>query len=141
MYLTAQRVISSSDENGINGFLYEHGAGAWELPPEPIAGSIGELVHTFIMVTPGDNKVVSFLDIVAPDGTPYDRVRALILSWLAAQASVSQPLPWTGVVESMRFGLHMTATYAKLWKSEVAKLLTACQMTLDHAADTEGPRT
>ncbi len=131
MFLTAQRVISSRGENGINGFLYEHGAVVWEAPPEPIAGSIGELVHQFILVTPGDNKIVSFLDIVAPDGTPYVSVRELIVPWLVAQASAQQPLPWTGIVESMRFGLHMTAACAKLWKSEVSKLLTACQMTLD----------
>ena len=31
----------------------------------------------------------------------------------------------------MRFGIYMTATFAKVWKSEVARLLTTCQMTCE----------
>lgn len=130
MYLTAQRVISPGGENGINGFLYEHGAIAWGTPPQPIAGSIGELVHTFIMVPPGNNKVVSYVDVVAPDGTSYESIRDRIFPWLEAQPS-TQPLPWTGVVEDMRFGLHMVASFAKVWRSETARLLTTCKVTFD----------
>lgn len=131
MYLTAQRVISPSRENGINGFLFEHGTVAWALPPEPITGAIGELVHTFILVPPGGNKVMSYVDIIAPDGTPYDRIHNRIIPWMAARASAQQGLPWTSDDEDMRFGLHMVSAYAKAWKSEAAKLLLACQMTLD----------
>jgi hypothetical protein len=132
VYLTAQRVISTGGESGINGFLYEHAVTRWgTTPPELIDGAIGELVHTFILVPPGDNKVVSYVDIVAPDGTTYDRIRAQIVPWMATQARERPSLPWTGVVEDMRFGLHMTETYAKAWKPEVAKLLLTCQMTLD----------
>ena len=131
MYLTAQRVVSARGENGINGFLYEHEAVSWETPPEPIAGAIGELAHSFILVTPGDNKVMSYIDIVAPNGTSYDHIRDRITPWLAARASEGQPLPWTGIDGDMRFGLHMTATYARAWRSEAAALLSACQMTCD----------
>ena len=131
MYLTAQRVISPSGENGINGFLYEHGTVTWEKPPEPIKNAIGELVHTFIMVTPGNNQVMSYVDVIAPDNTPYARIRERIFPWFSAQACAQQPLPWTGIVEDMRFGLHMTAAYAKAWKSEVTKLIAVCQLTLD----------
>lgn len=131
MYLTAQRVISPNDENAINGFLYEHGAVTWETPPAPIAGAIGELVHTFILVPQGGNKVMSYIDVVAPDGTPYERIRERIFPWMVTRASARQSLPWTDVVEDMRFGLHMIAAYAKVWKSEVTRLLTMCQMTLD----------
>jgi hypothetical protein len=131
VYLTAQRVISAGGESGINGFLYEHGTVAWETPPEPIGGAIGELVHTFIMVPQGGNKVMSYVDVVAPDGTLYESIRERVFPWMVAQASAGHSLPWTGVVEDMRFGLHMISTYAKTWKSEVAKLLMTCQMTLD----------
>lgn len=131
MFLTAQRVISPAGENAINGFLYEHGDVAWETPPEPIEGSIGLLAHSFLMVTPtGNNKVVSYLDIVAPDGTPYLHVRELIVPWLAARVTANA-LPWTGVVENMRFGLHMTTAYLRAWRAEVVRLLAACQMTCD----------
>ena len=143
MFLTAQRVISPGGENGVNGFLYEHGDVAWETPPEPIAGSIGVLAHSFLSVTPtGDNKVVSYLDIVAPDGTSYPRVRELIVPWLAAQTAEKQVLPWTGVIEDVRFGLHMTAAYTRAWRAEVARLMLVCQMTLDRyeMPATEEPR-
>lgn len=131
MYLTAQRVISACGENGINGFLYEHGAVTWESPPEPGNGAVGELVHTFVMVPPGGNKVVSYVDIVAPDGAPYDDVRSRVLACLVRRANEQLPLPWVGVDGDVRFGLNMIPAYARDWRSEVTKLLTACQMTLD----------
>lgn len=129
MYLTAQRVISPSGENGINGFLYEHGTVAWETPPDPASESAGKLVHSFITVPPGSNRVVSFVDVVAPDDTPYERIGERIASWIAARVIDRRPLPWTDVVEDMRFGLNMTATYARAWKLEVAALIAACRMT------------
>jgi hypothetical protein len=131
MYLTAQRVTSPSGEDAINGFLYDHGAVAWEEPPEPIGGAIGQLARTFIMVPPGGNKVLSYIDIVAPDGTPYEYIRERIIPWMVARASARQSLPWTAIVEDMRVGLHMTTAFVKAWKSEVARLLLTCQMTLD----------
>lgn len=131
MYLTAQRVVSPSGENGINGFLYKHDVVAWDIPPEAVTGSVGELVHAFIVVPQGGNNVMSYVDVVAPDGTPYDRIRTQISSWMMEQASAQLPLPWTGVTENIRFGLHMVSTYAKDWRREATQLLMACQMTID----------
>lgn len=134
MYLTAQRVVSSGNENGINGFLYEHGVVAWDPPPDPVSGmgdAIGELVHSLISVTPGDNRVVSYVDIVAPDGTPYEGVFLPIFTWMTERSSAREPFPWVGVVGDMRFGLHMVSAYAKTWREEVSRLLSACQMTLE----------
>lgn len=140
MYLTAQRVISSSGENGINGFLYEHGDVAWETPPDPTSESIGKLVHSFITVPPGNNHVMSFVDVVAPDGTPYERIGEQIAAWIATKVIDRRPLPWADVVEDMRFGLDMTATYARAWKSEVAALIAACRMTHErYELPTESP--
>lgn len=129
MYLTAQRVISPSSEIGINGFLYEHGTVAWETPPDPTSESVGKLVHSLITVPPGSNRVVSFVDIVAPDGTPYERIGTQIATWIAAKVIDRRPLPWADLVEDMRFGLDMTTTYARVWRLEVAELLATCRMT------------
>jgi hypothetical protein len=94
MYLTAQRVISPRGENGINGFLYEHeAANAWETPPELIVGACGVLVHSFILVTQGGNNVVSYVDIVAPNGTSYAHICERLVLWLATKAAEQQPLP------------------------------------------------
>jgi hypothetical protein len=142
MYLTAQRVLAPSGENNINGFLYEHGAVTWQTPPEPIEGAIGKLVHTFIMVPQGGNKVLSFVDIVASDDVPYAHIRERLCAWLTAQANMPHPhpLPWTGVDGDMRFGLAMITTLAKAWRSEVGHLLRTCQATFDRYILPEEPK-
>ena len=129
MYLTAQRVISPGGEDGINGFLYEHGE-PWDIPPEPADGAVGELVHTLITLPPGGNKVMSYIDIVAMDGTPYDRIHARLIPWIVERCRGEVPMPWAGACEDMRFGFHMARPYAIAWRTEASRLITACRMTL-----------
>ena len=70
MLLTAQRVISPrSRERGVNVYQYLHGPYAWERVPNEFLpeSTPGELVAQWIQLPPGGNRVVSFLDVVAPD--------------------------------------------------------------------------
>lgn len=84
--------------------------------------------------------VSSFVDVVAPDGTSYERIGEKIAAWIAAQVIDRRPLPWNDVVEGMRFGLDMTATYARTWKTEVAALIAACRLTRErHEIPQESP--
>jgi hypothetical protein len=78
MFLTAQRVRSPwSRKVGINVFLFHHGADKsalidWNRPDAELVlqQQPGELVAELIEVVPGANSVDSYLDILAPDGTP-----------------------------------------------------------------------
>jgi hypothetical protein len=70
MLLTAQRVISPHlRARGVNVFQYLHGPNSWERVPNNFLpeANPGELVAQWIQVPPGGNRVVSFLDVVAPD--------------------------------------------------------------------------
>ncbi len=71
MYVTAHRLASRFDEEGTNAFLHLHGAQlAW--PDDPgrlIETNPGELEERMTEIAPGGNRVLSFLDVVAPDGT------------------------------------------------------------------------
>lgn len=142
MYLTAQRVISPEGNNGINAFLYEHGQNAWEAPPELVPGSFGTLMNMSLLVTPvGANEVVSYVDIVAPDGADWEIVSRQLFDWTKGQASAKSPLPWSAVMGDYRFVLHMTAFYAKDWKSEVGVLIGACRRALEERTPAEQLKT
>jgi hypothetical protein len=70
MLLTAQRVMSPvSHRQGVNVYQYQHGPYAWERVPNEFLpeANPGELVAQWIHLPPGGNRVVSFLDVVAPD--------------------------------------------------------------------------
>lgn len=107
MYLTAQRVVSSGNESGINGFLYEHGAGVvtWDPPPDPASGAVDAV---------GGRRARA---------QPHLRGSGWQQHTTAAAVG--------GVIGDMRFGLHMASTYAETWKEEATRLLTACRMTLE----------
>lgn len=87
MYLTAHRVRApSSDVTGINVFLHTHGGGgpfAAGHTGEALLEDVthrhpGELSREDLQVPPGGNTVLSYLDLVAPDGTPREALdRAL----------------------------------------------------------------
>jgi hypothetical protein len=136
MFLTAQRVLSPDGKSGLNSFLYAHGDIPWKVPPEPIAGSIGELTHIFLTVPQGGNKILSYLDVVTPDGTSYGQIRDKIFPWLNTQAQERKPLPWIILMRNMRFGLHTVQTLT--WKSEVDELLLACRKVIAQSV-TEHP--
>ncbi|HKY38691.1 MAG TPA: hypothetical protein VJN18_22265 [Polyangiaceae bacterium] len=74
MFLTAQRVVSpATHRQGVNVYHYLHGGYVWnDMPEEFLNGATnGELVAQWLnLKPPGGNRVISFLDIVAPDDVP-----------------------------------------------------------------------
>jgi len=85
MYLTAQKVISSDNQTGINAFLHLHVNGSFPNHPLDEKAVImvteertGILIAELIELTPGGNRVTCYLDVVASDSTdPTDIFRAL----------------------------------------------------------------
>jgi len=70
MLLTAQRIQSpSSGQHGVNVYQYLHGTYHWQRVPNEFLpdANPGELVEMWPALAPGGNRVLSFLDFVAPD--------------------------------------------------------------------------
>lgn len=102
MYATAQRVRSEEGREGVNGFLHLHGEDfpwppePWRLPEQEPGDQVGE----YIEVPPGGNTVRSYLDVLAPDGTPASEIDAALAGlWLElsadaeGRAAAHEPLP------------------------------------------------
>ena len=128
MYLAAQRVRRpTSGEEGVNAFFYKHAGYSWDgLPPDGIPDeNPGELVRSTIAVPPPGNRVRSYLDIVAPDETPWTEIRPAFVAFVSeAQAA---PMPWTGVVGRCVFRAGMDAALAVGWEAELFGLYGAAR--------------
>jgi len=87
MYLTAQRVRAANGHQGVNTFIYRHGPDFWlgwpPFLPEENPGTLFD--HQLEVTPPRGNRVLSFLDIMAPDSsataprirTAFDTLMAL----------------------------------------------------------------
>lgn len=85
MYIASQRVRSAAGLNGINTFYHEHnGVDGGDLDWEHVnldrllENPPGKPVSESIEVTPGQNHVLSYLDVICPDATPISDVLAAI---------------------------------------------------------------
>jgi hypothetical protein len=67
--LTAQRVVSARGARGVNVYRYLHGSPAWTRVPDELLPDVnpGELVDQWLEMPPGENQILSYLDVVAPD--------------------------------------------------------------------------
>ena len=78
MYVAVQRIVGRRKQ-GINAFLHLHGAMEWPRRPVTLSDRApGALKRRRVVVPPGDNRVVSYLDVVAPDGTPRSVISELL---------------------------------------------------------------
>ena len=127
MYITAQHVRAHAGAEGINAFHYNHGPFGWQgLPPQGIPDqNPGTLVSQRIIVPPPGNRVRSYLDIVAPDETPWSEIRPAFMTFVSEAQST--PFPWTGVYGRVVFRLGMEQALANGWQREIAELYRAVQ--------------
>ena len=127
MYLTGQHVRASTGADGINAFHYSHVGRTWEgLPPHGIPDEDpGALVAQTIVVPPPGNRVRSYLDIVAPDVTPWAEIRPAFMSFVAE--AQRRRFPWAGVVGRTYFRAGMEQALAANWQREIADLYRAVQ--------------
>lgn len=82
MLLTAQRVVSPHGARGVNVYQYLHGPHGWARVTDGFLPDVnpGELVNQWLEVSPGSNRILSFLDVVAPDGAALSNIH----EWLAS---------------------------------------------------------
>jgi hypothetical protein len=96
MYITAHRVRNAAGLEGVNSFAHLHNDNSWpvdasKMPEE----NPGVLATQRIEVPPGGNTIISYLDVLAPDGWPWEQVdQALTGLWLELnlRESVQSPL-------------------------------------------------
>jgi hypothetical protein len=126
MYLTAQRVRAPSGQKGINAFFYLHRR-AWldEPPPEVLPEhNPGELLHKQIEIyPPSGNRVLSYLDIVAPDGTPSTQIIRWSRDLLCRPEELA--LPWSVVVGDCLIRFDLGESMLPTWNIELGELLRA----------------
>ncbi len=125
MFVTAQHVVSTNGAEGVNAFHFSHEARVWDgLPPAEIPDQDpGVLVAQSIAVQPPGNRVRAYLDIVAPDETPWKEIRPAFITFVS-EAQRNQ-LPWVGVVGRCFFRLGMERAVATQWQRELAELYRA----------------
>jgi hypothetical protein len=90
MRLTAQRVVSREGKGGINAFCYLHGPPqTWLDEPSPeVIKNPGHLTNSHVEIPPLDNRVRSFLDLIAPDHVPSVRMPPSIQGMVRRRAMV-----------------------------------------------------
>src|SRR5262245_27279680 len=71
MLLVAQRVISTAHRvQGVNVYRYSHDRTSWPADPRLMLDDPSKsLEKKEVSLRPGRNRIVSYLDVVAPDGT------------------------------------------------------------------------
>lgn len=123
MKLVAQRVVRPSDQaSGINAYCYLHPGIHWpDAPPENLGR--GLLEQQLIEIPPPGNRVRSYLDITAPDGTSEQTITDVVLSgadWLASQA---RELPWELAHGEVSFSFNLDLGLVHQWPVELRILL------------------
>ena len=71
MYITAHRVRDSQGRVEVHSFLHRHDATDCPFPDDPVTvpqSAPGRLVHKSVVLPPGDNTILSYLDLIAPEG-------------------------------------------------------------------------
>ncbi|HKY35860.1 MAG TPA: hypothetical protein VJN18_07975 [Polyangiaceae bacterium] len=127
MYLTSHHVLAPGGrQEGVNAFLYSHGAVTWQVPPAEIPDQDpGTLVAESISLRPPGNRVRSYLDIVAPDEARWDEVRVALMEFVGD--SQRSPLPWVGGTGRCSFRFGAEQSLARQWQKELAILYRSAQ--------------
>lgn len=128
MYVTAMHVISRTPpKKGLNAYLYAHGKAPWDAPPMP-EDNPGSLQRKLVEVEPPGNRVRSYLDVVAPDGTSTEELRRALMQFVGS-AQHGQ-LPWQDVVGQTLFRFGVEFGLASQWRSELVALFQKCEALL-----------
>ena len=119
MLLTAQRIQSpQSGGHGVNVYKYIHGSFTWTRVPDELLPDVnpGELFETWLALAPGGNRVLSYLDFVAPDEIEplelQQRLATLKHNYPAGEPSIYWDPCWA------RFGCAQTIP----WRMELGAL-------------------
>ena len=111
MYLTAHRVRSATQAEGINSFRHWHGAEfAWpddaSALPETEPGVLDPAAAR-IAIRPGGNRVRAYLDVLAPDDTPPAAIEQALADLERDLAQRVNPTVFTSGRTTIRLGVEL----------------------------------
>lgn len=111
MYATSHRV-QNRPRQGINAFLHEHGPRfAWPSEPAELIGlpekRPGRIVGRLVALPPGGNPVLSYLDVLAPDGTRWRTLAAALTRLGHELPEMPNPCAFCSGRVFIRFGVEL----------------------------------
>jgi hypothetical protein len=122
MLLVAQRVVSPGKVQGINAYRYRHVGMLWPDDPRPVLdAATATLERKSIQLRPGGNRVMSYLDIAAPDRTPLDDLAHSAMTFAHRQRP--SEFPFVFVVNCFAFRIGLEASLVAVWRVELEELL------------------
>lgn len=124
MLVSVQRVRASGHAIGLNTFMYSHGDVAWPTASAEAFRLSATLVQAWHEIPGGGNVVLSYLDLVAPDGTGRGRLLDILRESLDAITRAGGPLPVPGC-DGLDYALKWQMVPALLpqWVHEVKELM------------------
>ncbi len=130
MLVTAQRVVAPAGLVGINVYLYQHDSGQpWTPDDLDALEAHATLTRHHFQVDPGGNRVRSYLDVFAPEGT----TAAELLPWFRrltrTSSSPSFPLTDKEGPAVLRFNLDLGLV--PTWRDEFTDLAADILLFLD----------
>lgn len=141
MYLTGHRVRSLSGQVGINALLHRHAGRtvpgmSWDEPDvEAVAERApGTVVAEHLDVAPGRNHVMSYLDVVAEDSLPPERIERVLD--MAERELERRGVPFLFTAEGVGIRFHLEAGLEGYEQEEFKALEDQCLRLLGgHAMD------
>jgi hypothetical protein len=118
MKLVAQRVMSPATRTqATHAYHYVHGGLTWAGPPPAELGH-GRIQAIRVELPLGENHVLTYLDIVAPDETPT----LTIFRAFTELCDLDRPPPFVHTVEDCTFSCAMIHAFQLVWRAELIYL-------------------
>jgi hypothetical protein len=124
VHLSALHVVQpQTGADGINAYYYLHHSADWLVAPDPEVDP-GVLEDMDLEVQPAaGNRVRAFLEVAAPDGTPWAELRQQLMRFILDH--YDRPLPWEGTAGRCFFRIDMEEALAAHWQQEADSLYRA----------------
>lgn len=108
MYVTAHRVRARTGDEAVHAFLHQHGAVAW---PDEVFDwpeiNPGRLIGRRTVFEVGGNNVLSYLDLLAPDGTPASVIEGALEEFRQDLEERANPTVMVTGGITIRFGTNL----------------------------------
>ncbi|MBC7541292.1 MAG: hypothetical protein H7338_01025 [Candidatus Sericytochromatia bacterium] len=123
MYLTAQRVVSSQNVGGINSYLSSDDPFIARNTLDPnVANHLGQVQLKSEELSPGGNRVRSYLDIVAPETATISAIEAAFEHLLTSIAPDDFRANEIMLGDKVLFRFGLDQALARSWRRELKEL-------------------